>query len=108
MNLADPTIGDLIDRLVILGIRHGGFNDDKVQEMRDLAIALEEKLSTAYMGGNAAGNLTYLVRAAAMLGAINGRLWEVHEHEMLADLPLRYAKVLNVQRREMASSLGKR
>ena len=107
MNLAEPTLGDIIDRLSILAIRYGAFNDDQVSEMRDLNTWLEERLATQYNGGNDARRLAYLVRAAAALGAVNGRLWEFHEHRVLEDMDgaFAYAKKLNGYRRDLAGSL---
>lgn len=93
MNLAEPTIGDILDRLSILSMRA------PTSEGTVLSEVLNSKLPATMDRGQ----ITLLLVQAVALGAINGRLWELHEHP--GDLPLTYAMALNKLRREMSAEI---
>lgn len=106
MNLAEPTIGDILDRLSILAQKEktGGV----LTEIRLLQHRLQHCVMLQYKGLSEALATAFVedLTNAAALGAVNGRLWELHEHPELEHTTLKYAKLLNGVRRELARILG--
>jgi hypothetical protein len=100
VNLAEPTIGDIVDRLSILSLKPVTSGPDQ-DEASALMHRLQCKLGCE---GISLPTVTRLLSLAAALGAINGRLWEVHERP--GDLPLTYAMELNKARRRLVEEIG--
>lgn len=97
MNLADPTVGDIIDRLSILSMKVGS-DDGAISERAALMGKL--KTTLAMKTPDAQAELVY---AVAALGAVNGRLWEMHERP--EGLPLTGAMALNRMRRWLVEQI---
>jgi hypothetical protein len=98
VNLADPTVGDIIDRLSILSMKEVE-QRSPLEETRLLLEMLKKKLAMKTPDWQA--DLIYQVAA---LGAVNGRLWELHERPV--GVELQYAMALNQRRRVLAGLIG--
>lgn len=95
MNLADPSVGDVLDRLSILSLKE---DTAEVQKERS---ALMERIS---FDDTPIALTAVRLLALVRLAAVNGRLWEMHEHP--EHYKLEDAVMLNKLRRELVARLG--
>lgn len=96
MNLADPTVGDIIDRLTILSMKD---TDEAFAEAARLRAILLTRMAMKTPEA-----LVELVIQVGALGAVNGRLWEMHERP--EGVALSEAMALNQRRRARVAEIG--